>query len=173
MPLNRPPAVSQLLEIWSRLSLSQKTTIFVFGFLGMMLIGSLVFFMNRVEYGVLYPDLTPEDAHAVMEKLREENRKFIVEGTTIKVAGNRNEVDQLRIDYIGLGLVGSGTVDFGIFDESQFGMTDFTEHINYQRALQGELGRTISSLNEVVSAKVHIVLPDDSRFDQLLVNRTD
>jgi flagellar M-ring protein FliF len=162
MPLNRPPMVNQLLEIWSRLSRSQKTTIFLFGFLGMALIGSLVFFMNRVEYETLYRDLSEEDATAIMAKLKEENKKFIVQGTTIKVAGNRNEIDLLRLEIAGSGLIGSGSVGFDIFDKSQFGMTDFTEQINYQRALEGELNRTISSLNEVMRAKVHIVLPKDS-----------
>jgi len=156
--------LNQLLEIWKRLSLSQKTTICIFGILGMALIGSLVFFINRVEYQTLVSDLSPEDAHAIVEKLREENRDFIVQGTSIKVRGNRNEIDLLMIDIAGDGLIGSGRVGFDIFDKSQFGMTDFTEQINRQRALEGELARTISSLDEVMRTRVHIVLPDESVF---------
>lgn len=166
MPLNRTPMVNQLLEIWSRLSASQKATIIAFGFLGMALIGSLVFFMNRVDYDTLYQELNPEDAYAIKEKLKEEKKDFIVEetssGITIKVAGNKNENAQLLVDLAASGLPGSGKVGFDIFDRSQFGMTDFTEQINHQRALEGELSRTISSLSEVQQATVHIVLPKDS-----------
>ena len=166
--------INQLVEIWSRLSLSQRATIIVFGFLGMALIGSMVFFMNRVDYETLYWDLNPEDAFAVKERLKEEKKDFIVEetssGITIKVAGNKNENAQLRVDIAADGLAGSGRVGFDIFDKSQFGMTDFTEQINLQRALEGELKRTISSLNEVYQAKVHIVLPKDSVFEESTEN---
>ncbi|MBN2241186.1 MAG: flagellar M-ring protein FliF [Acidobacteria bacterium] len=170
MPQNRPPIVSQLLEIWARLTHSQRITIFLFGFLGMALIGSLVFFMNRVDYETLYWDLSPEDAYAVKEKLQEEKKNFIVEetgsGITIKVAGSKSENALLRMDIAASGLAGSGRVGFDIFDKSQFGMTDFTEQINHQRALEGELSRTISSLSEVLQAKVHIVLPNESVFEE-------
>jgi flagellar M-ring protein FliF len=170
MPANRPPAVNQLFEIWTRLTWSQRGTIFLFGFLGLALIGSLVFFMHRVEYQTLFSELSPEDANTIVSRLRDEKKDFTAretdEGTIIKVAGTRDEISTMQIDYKGAGLAGSGRVGFDIFDKSQFGMTDFTEKVNLQRALQGSLSRTIESLDEIIQATVHLSLAKDSVYNQ-------
>lgn len=166
MPSNRPGSLDQLREIWSRLLWSQRLTILVFGFLGLALIGSVVYFMNRVEYEALYRDLNPEDAQAIVAKLKDEKKDFIVQGTSILVAAPKNEIDKLRLEISGSGLARSGRIGYEIFDKNQFGMTDFTEQVNLQRALEGELARTISSLSEISHARVHIVLPKDSIFDE-------
>ncbi len=164
MPATRPSSSSQLFEMWSRLQWSQRLTIVFFGFLGLALIGSIVYFMNRVDYQALYMDLDPEDAQAIAAKLEEERTDFRVRGTSIMVAAPQNEIDKLRLEIAGAGLARSGRVGFEIFDENQFGMTDFTEQINLQRALEGELARTVSSLSEITRARVHLVLPKDSPF---------
>jgi flagellar M-ring protein FliF len=166
MPSNPSGFTSQLLEMWRRLQWPHRITILSFGFLGLALIGSIVYFMNRVEFQVLYRDLNPEDAQAIAAKLKEEKREYIVEGTSILVAAPKTEVDKLRLEVAGSGLGQSGRVGYEIFDKNQFGLTDFTEHVNLQRALEGELSRTISSLSEVSSARVHIVLPQDSVFEE-------
>jgi flagellar M-ring protein FliF len=82
------------------------------------------------------------------------------------VAAPKNEIDKIRLEIDGSGLARSGRVGYEIFDKNQFGMTDFTEQVNLQRALEGELARTISSLSEISEARVHIVLPKDSIFDE-------
>jgi flagellar M-ring protein FliF len=167
MPGNRPTFVNQLLEIWSRLKWPQRLTIISFGLLGLILIGSVVFFMNRVEYEALYRDLNPEDAQAIVAKLKEEKRDYIVQGTSILVAAPKTDIDKLRLEISGSGLARSGKIGYEIFDKNQFGMTDFTEQVNLQRALEGELARTISSLSEISQARVHIVLPKDSVFAEM------
>jgi flagellar M-ring protein FliF len=166
MPSNRQNIVSQLGEIWSRLSWTQRFTILGFSAFGLVLIGTLVYFMNRVEYEVLYRDLNSEDAQAIAAKLKEDKRDFIVQGTSISVAAAKTEIDKLRLEIAGSGLARSGRVGYEIFDKNQFGMTDFTEKVNLQRALEGELSRTISSLTEISLARVHIVLPKDSIFEE-------
>ncbi|MBN1571462.1 MAG: flagellar M-ring protein FliF [Acidobacteria bacterium] len=166
MPGNRPNFVNQLLEMWSRLLWPQRLSILFFGLLGIVLIGSVVYFMNRVEYEPLYRDLDPEDAKAIADKLDSEKRKYIVRGTSILVAGSENEINKLRMDISGSGLGRSGKIGYEIFDKNQFGMTDFTEQVNLQRALEGELARTICSLTEIHKARVHIVLPKDSLFEE-------
>jgi flagellar M-ring protein FliF len=166
MPGDRPNFVNQLLEIWSRLLWPQRLTIIFFGILGIGLVGSVVYFMNRVEYEALYRDLNPEDAQAIAARLKDEKRDFIVQGTSILVAAPKTEIDKLRLEISGSGLGRSGRIGYEIFDKSQFGMTDFTEQINLQRALEGELARTISSLAEISQARVHIVLPKDSLFEE-------
>ena len=151
--------------MWSRLLWPQRLTIFFFALLGLALIGAVVYFMSRVEYEALYRDLSPEDAQAITKKLQEEKKDYIVEGTSILVAAPQTEIDKLRLEISGSGLARSGRIGYEIFDKNQFGMTDFTEQVNLQRALEGELARTISSLSEISQARVHIVLPKDSIFE--------
>jgi flagellar M-ring protein FliF len=170
MPGNRPNFVNQLNEMWTRLSWSQRLTVLISGILGLVLVGTIMYFMNRVEYKALYRDLNPEDAQAIAAKLKEQKKDYIVEeglqGTAILVAGPKTEIDKLRLDIAGSGLARSGKVGYEIFDKTQFGMTDFTEKVNLQRALEGELSRTISNLSEISQARVHIVLPKDSIFEE-------
>ncbi len=136
-----------------------------FGALVFIGLAVLIFFMNRVEYEVLYRDLNPEDGQAIAAKLKEDKKDYIVQGTSILVAASKTDVDKLRLEIAGSGLARSGRVGYEIFDKSQFGMTDFTEQVNLQRALEGELARTIASLTEISQARVHLVLPKDSIFE--------
>jgi len=167
VPVAQPNFLKQLTVIWSRLQATQRATIVLFTVLALAGLGSLIFFMNRVDYVVLYRDLNPEDAQAIAARLKELKKDFQVspDGTTIEVAGAMSDVDKLRLDIAGAGLAHSGRVGYEIFDKTQFGMTDFTEQVNYKRALEGELSRTISSLSEVSEARVHLVLPKDSLFE--------
>ncbi len=165
MPSNRSNFLKQILEIWARLDKTQRFTVVLFGALVFSGLAALTYFMNRVEYEVLYRDLNPEDAQAISTKLKEEKRDYTVQGTSILVAGSTQEIDKLRLEIAGSGLARSGRVGYEIFDKSQFGMTDFTEQVNLQRALEGELARTISSLSEISQARVHLVLPKDSIFE--------
>lgn len=164
MPGNRTGFVKQLVEIWNRLTWPQRLSIVVITVLGLALTGSIVYFMNRVEYETLYRDLNVEDAQAIAARLKEQKKDFIVSGNSILVAAPKTEIDKLRLEISGSGLGRSGRVGYEIFDKSQFGMTDFTEQINLQRALEGELARTISNLSEISQARVHIVLPKDSIY---------
>ncbi|MDR1728751.1 MAG: flagellar M-ring protein FliF [Acidobacteriota bacterium] len=166
MAANRPNFMNQLLEMWQRLQWRQRGTIIAFAVLGVALICSVVYFMNRVEYQTLYRDLDPEDAQAIAAKLEEDKRDFRVKGTSILVAAPKEEIDKMRLEISGAGLGRSGRIGYEIFDKNQFGMTDFTEQINLQRALEGELSRTITSLSEISQARVHIVLPKDSYFEE-------
>jgi flagellar M-ring protein FliF len=162
----RPAFVSQLHEMWSRLEKSQRFTLVLLGVLVFGALAAFVYFMNRVEYEVLYRDLNPEDAQAIASKLKDEKKDYIVQGTSILVKAAKTEVDKMRLEIAGSGLARSGKVGYEIFDKNQFGMTDFTEQVNLQRALEGELSRTISSLSEVSNARVHLVLPKDSLFEE-------
>jgi len=166
MAVNRPDFVNQILEMWGRLELRQKAMIIAFAALGIILVVSVVYYANRVEYQTLYRDLNSEDAREIVARLEEDQRKFQVRGTSILVAASRDEIEKMRLDFSGAGLGRSGLIGYEVFDKSQFGMTDFTEQVNLQRALQGELERTISRIAEVSTARVHIVLTKDSYFEE-------
>jgi flagellar M-ring protein FliF len=166
MPSSRPRIVDYLLEMWSRLIWRQRLSILAVGFLCLILIGSVVYFMNQVEYKTLYWNLNPKDAQAVADMLIEKKRDFLVQGTSILVAAPNKEVDKLRIEIAASGLEGSSRFGYEIFDKDQFVTTDFTKQVNFQRALESELARAISSSQELSSARVHIMLPKDSLRDE-------
>jgi flagellar M-ring protein FliF len=166
MPDNRRNFVNQLLEMWTRLQGPQRLTIIFFAFVSMALIGSIAYFMNRVEYEALYWDMNPDDVRAVAAKLEASKKyKYKVEGSSILVAAPRDEIGKLQLEYSGSGLAQSGKVGYELLDKNQFGMTDFVQQINYQRALEGELAKTISTLSEIRNARVFIVMSKDSFFE--------
>jgi flagellar M-ring protein FliF len=130
-------------------------------------IGGLALFSrwNRErDFRPLYSSLAPDDAAAVMAKVRESGSDFRLSenGTEIRVPSGR--VAELRLVMAGAGLPKSGRIGFELFDKSTFGMSDFTEQVNYHRALEGELERSVISLAAVEQARVAITFPKDSLF---------
>jgi flagellar M-ring protein FliF len=126
-------------------------------------IGS-AYWLNTPNYGVLFSDMDSESAASVIAKLKEQKVLYEIDdgGKTIRVPTTR--VDELRLELAGQGMPGSGHIGFEIFDKTAFGVTDFLEHVNYRRALEGELARTISTISEVAGARVHIAMPQPSLF---------
>ena len=114
------------------------------------------------EYQVLYSKLSGPDSGAVIDKLQEQSIPYKVQGSTISVPAEK--VYEVRMDLAGQGLPQSGGVGFEIFDNTSFGVTQFVQKVNYKRAMQGELSRTISQLDEINSARVHMVIPEKKAF---------
>jgi flagellar M-ring protein FliF len=130
-------------------------------------IGGLAVFSrwNRErDFRPLYSSLSPEDAAAVLAKVRENGSEFRLSenGSVVLVPSER--VAELRLLMASAGLPKSGRIGYELFDKSTFGMSDFTEQVNYHRALEGELERSVMSLAEVEQARVHITFPKDSLF---------
>ncbi len=116
------------------------------------------------DFRPLYSSLAPEDAGAVVAKLRESGTEFRLSenGSVVLVPAER--VAELRLQMAAAGLPKSGHVGFELFDKTTFGMSDFTEQVNYHRALEGELERSIILLAAVEQARVAITFPKDSLF---------
>jgi len=114
----------------------------------------------------LYTTLAPEDAALVVQRLKESGVAYRISanGTVISVPEER--VAELRLDMAAAGLPKSGRIGFEIFDKTNLGMTDFAEHVNYRRALEGELERSVMALTEVEQARVHISFPQESVFQE-------
>jgi flagellar M-ring protein FliF len=125
---------------------------------------SVLWMSGDGRHQLLYTQLTMEDAAAITAKLREMQVPYTIEGdgTTIMVPATMVYDTRLRLATEGLPQ-GGGT-GFELFDQRSFGMTEFVQKLNYRRALQGELARTITQLAAVQSARVHIVLPEKSLF---------
>ncbi len=115
-------------------------------------------------YGVLFSSLAESDAADIVTKLKEQNvpYKLAANGTAIKVP--EDVVLNTRLTLAGEGLPRGGGVGFEIFDRTNLGVTDFVQKLNYQRALQGELARTIRQFQQISSARVHLALPKESVF---------
>ena len=119
---------------------------------------------NERDFRPLYRNLAAEDAGAVMQKLKEEGVEYRVDegGTALRVPSDK--VAELRLKMASAGLPKTGRIGFELFDKNSFGLTEFAEQVNYRRAIEGELERSISALTEIERARVHISLPKDSVF---------
>lgn len=124
----------------------------------------MIYWLNRPDYRVLYTKLYPEDASKVVSMLQASKEPYKLEnnGQTILVPVDR--VYDLRLKIAGEGSLHGQGIGFEIFDDIQIGQTDFVQHINYQRALQGELARTVSEFPQIERARVHLVIPHKSLF---------
>lgn len=128
-----------------------------------IVVGS-AYWINRPNYTVLVADMDAETASSVVGRLKAENVSYQLGdgGRTVSVPVER--VDELRLALASDGLPSSGRIGFEIFDRTAFGTTEFLEQVNYRRALEGELARTIATMSDVAQARVHIAMAKDSLF---------
>jgi flagellar M-ring protein FliF len=149
---------------FKRYTLQQKLALAGSGALVLILLWTLVYVMNRVEFQTLYADLDPQEAQGIVQKLQELKVPYRLgeDGRSIKVASDK--LAEVRIQLASQGLPESGRIGFEIFDRTNFALTNFQEQVNYQRALEGELARSIMTLAEVEAARIHLVLAKESLF---------
>lgn len=117
-------------------------------------------------YAVLFKQIDEQDTAQILSQLEQGNIRYQLRNDGKDILIDRDLIAQTRLKLMGSGMQLKGTVGFELFDKSDFGMTDFSQKINYQRALQGELERTISSFDEIRSARVHLVIPEHHLFDK-------
>jgi flagellar M-ring protein FliF len=153
--------VSRQLTAYTR---TQKIGLAASGVLVIGLLWAAVHFANRIDYQLLYSELDPAEAQAIVQKLQNANVAYELseDGRSIKVQADK--LSETRIKLASEGLPSSGRIGFEIFDQTTFGLTNFQEQVNYQRALEGELARSIMTLSEVDAVRVHLVLPKESLF---------
>ena len=156
--------MEQLKKLLASLTTMQRVTIVLCALA--MAAGVMWFSRWQQDAGMrpLYTALSPEDASAMVAKLREGGVVYKVgeNGTSLLVPEAR--VAELRLEMAGLGLPKTGRIGFEIFDKTNFGITDFAEHVNYRRAVEGELERSVMALAAVQQARVHVSLPKESVF---------
>src|SRR6202051_4429132 len=114
------------------------------------------------DFRPLYANLPADDAGEVIAKLKTDGIEYRVDDSAIRVQSDK--VAEVRLRMAAAGLPKTGRIGFELFDKTNFGLTDFAEHVNYRRALEGELERSVMSVSEVEQARVHISLPQDSVF---------
>ncbi len=151
-------------KAWQGLGQTQRVALIA---LVVVMLGALVgvgVWSQTPDYVAAFTGLSQEDAGAIVEKLKSAGTLYQLAdgGSTIRVPANL--VFETRISLARDGLPQSGPVGFELFSQTNFGMTDFAQKINYQRAMEGELARTIGSLGPVEVARVHLVIPQPSVF---------
>jgi flagellar M-ring protein FliF len=151
-------------RILANLSLRQRITIALVIVLAGVGVYELVQYQQEADFRPLFTGVAPEDAGGIVQKLKESGVEYrLGEGNgSILVPSAR--LAELRITMASAGLPKTGRIGFELFDKVNLGATEFTEHVNYRRAIEGELERSVMSLEEVEQARVHITFPKDSVF---------
>lgn len=156
----------QLARLIRTLSIRQRWTTAAV----VVMVAAGVFAFSRWEreagFRPLYNGLSPEDAGMVVQKLKENGTPYRLLNNGATIAVPDEKVPELRLEMAGAGLPKNGRIGFELFDKTNFGITEFAEHVNYRRALEGELERSVMSLAEVEQARVHISLPQESVFTE-------
>lgn len=154
----------QIKEFWLGLSSSKRWTLIAVTGLTLAAVLLIAFIGSRVTYAPLYTELDTQDAAAIATKLKELNvpHRVSPSGTTISVP--EEQVHELRLELASAGLPRGGGVGFEIFDQSRLGATEFEQQVNLRRALEGELSRSIGTIEGVQSARVHLVMPERRLF---------
>jgi len=155
---------AKLLGGFNALPASRKMTIAIAAVTVGLSISAFVWFMNQADYRVLFSNLSSTDASSIVTKLKEKKVPYQISAAGDVISVPAGQVSEMRLELAAGGIPQGGGVGFEIFDSKTFGTTEFEKQINYRRALQGELARTINSLDEIQQSRVHIVLPKDSLF---------
>ncbi len=158
--------IKQARSVFSKLDAKQKGVIAFAAVLGVSVIVFVMTWTGEQQWVVLQSNLQPEDAQEIVQYLEEQGVTYQLEteGTAILVP--QGEELELRLEITANGLVTGGVIGYEIFDRTNIGMTDFIQQVNFKRALEGELSRTIRAMEMVEIAKVRIVVPQQSLFVQ-------
>ncbi|HEX3624898.1 MAG TPA: flagellar basal-body MS-ring/collar protein FliF [Verrucomicrobiae bacterium] len=159
MNQNLSKLLAQLRAIWSQLGASQKMTVLAATFVLVGGLSALSIWSSRADYGLLYGGLSDSEAAKVIAALDDAKVSYKTGNGSIYVPTDK--VYTLRMELAGKGIPSGDGVGFEIFDKPNFGISDFVQHANYTRAIEGELARTIGQLDDVEAARVMIVQPEN------------
>jgi len=148
----------------ARLRANPKIPLMVASAAAVAIVVALVLWAKAPDYRTLFSNLTDQDGGAIVTQLQQMNvpYRFADSGGAIEVPADK--VHELRLRLAQQGLPKGGAVGFELLDQEKFGISQFSEQVNYQRALEGELARTIETLGPVKSARVHLAMPKPSLF---------
>jgi flagellar M-ring protein FliF len=156
--------VQNFIDFFRSLDMSKRVALItVAGLLIASMLG-IVIWSSKTDYKVLYTDLTKDDSAVIARMLEEGKINYQVadDGKTIKVP--EDQVDIWRLEIAKKGVDFTGTVGYEVFDKQSFGTTSFVQKINKQRALEGELVKTIMHIKGVTRARIHLSIPESSPF---------
>lgn len=155
----------QLLNVWRHQTPVQRILLISLVVAALIFIPIFINWANTPNYAVAFSGLSEEDAAQIVQTLTDQNVRYqLRNSTTILVP--TNQVYEVRLMMAREGLPKGGNVGFELFSGNTLGMTEFTQKVNYQRALEGELERTIGSMEAIQAVRVHIVTPEKSLLSE-------
>jgi len=166
MALNAEQVTNQIAAFVRGLTARQKITMALGTAAVVGTIWVFVTLLDKADYKTLYSGLSSGDVQSLSHRLSEKNIPYELasDGTSIRVPAD--QLDKARLDLAAEGMPQTGRLGFELFDKPNWAGSDFAEKVNYQRALEGELERTIQTLGEIEAARVHLVLPQESLFTE-------
>lgn len=158
--------LNNFIDFFRSLDINRRIALIVIATLLVTVMASLIIWAAKTQYKLLYTDLTKEDAATISQLLKNGKIPFQVkdEGKSIYVP--EDQVDIWRLEIAKKGVDFNSTIGYEVFDKQAFGTTSFVQKINKQRALEGELMKTIKHIRGVERARVHLSLPESSPFVQ-------
>jgi flagellar M-ring protein FliF len=156
--------LDQWKAVWTNLSMRHRITIGLAICFAAAAVFGITRWQREHDFKPLYTGMSPEDAGAVVAKLKESGTEFRISDDGTTVLGPSARQAELRLELASAGIPKTGRIGFELFDQANLGMTDFAEQVNYRRALEGELERSMRSIAQIEQARVHITFPKDSVF---------
>src|ERR1700691_1910313 len=154
----------QVTDFLTGLSVKQRLLLIGAAVLTIGVLAAFAHLISTPDYVPLRTEMDPSDAQALGAKLAAKTISYQIapDGKSVNVPSDK--LDSSRMEVASDGMPHSGRLGFELFDKMNWGQTDFDEKVNYQRAIEGELERSIQTLRDVDSVRVHLVLPTDSVF---------
>lgn len=165
-PNTTAPASAFRLEQFNQLSNQKKIGLILSAGAVIALLAGALMWSQSPDYRVLYNNVSDQDGAAIISALQQMNvpYKFSDSGGAILVS--EKHVHEVRLKLAGQGLPKGGLAGFELMENQKFGASQFIEQVNYQRALEGELARSVQSLAAVQSARVHLAIAKPSVFSR-------
>lgn len=158
------PERKKLLVVLKEWPISRKIALAAVACISIALFTLIIVQARTADYQLLYANLSPKDAGSIVTWLKGEKIDYQIKNNGKNIWIPANQLYEIRLNLASSGLPSGGSVGFEIFDKQSFALTDFVQKVNYTRALQGELARTIASLDPVENARVHLALPEKRLF---------
>ena len=147
-------------EFFSGLDTFKKVGVVGVGALIVAVMAAIIIWASKPHYKVLYTDLNREDSKQLAILLEDKNIPYQTseDGKTIRIP--ENMVNRFRMEVATMGVSFAGTVGYEVFDKQSFGTTSFVQRVNKQRALEGELVKTINYIKGIKRTRVHLSIPE-------------
>ncbi|EKE6930342.1 flagellar M-ring protein FliF [Escherichia coli] len=162
--MNATAAQTKSLEWLNRLLANPKIPLIVAGSAAVAVMVALILWAKAPDYRTLFSNLSDQDGGAIVSQLTQMNIPYRFSEASGAIEVPADKVHELRLRLAQQGLPKGGAVGFELLDQEKFGISQFSEQVNYQRALEGELSRTIETIGPVKGARVHLAMPKPSLF---------
>ena len=157
---------SGLSGVFWQMTTRQKTELLMITILTITALVLVAWWAGQTEYEVLFYEMAGSDVGSIVNKLKEKDISYKIDQGGTRILVPTKMVQELRIDFAQQGFPESGLVGYEIFDQSNLGMSNFVQKINYRRALEGELARTLNLMADIRNSRVHIVIPEEKLFKE-------